>query len=173
MCSPSDESCDGQLILFASLLQLDQEIAAPACQRILSSLAATESRSAARTIKYCDSPYHILATNVNTPHPRDTWRTRNTRLCSNTLSKEITRVIQRLCLSFCLDFSEVRFMELREQSVRRLARCATARALGWLPIAAAGPPCNEFSLPQPAQALRAHPAACLPRSPECELPMTP
>ena len=172
MCSPSDESCDGQLILFASLFQLDQEIAAPAWQRILSSLDATESRSAARTIKYCDSPYHILATNVNTPPQGHLAHPKHATLLQHP-SREITRVIQRLCLSFCLDFSEVRFMELREQSVRRLARCATARALGWLPIAAAGPPCNEFSLPQPAQALRAHPAVCLPRSPECELPMTP
>jgi hypothetical protein len=63
-CSPYDESCDGQVPVFTSPIQLDQ------CSTSHTGYLRLSQRSCSpfpgRTIKYCDSPYHILATNVNT-----------------------------------------------------------------------------------------------------------
>ena len=54
---PDDESCDGQWLLSASPFQLDLENAAPAA-------IGFEYLASSTTIKYCDSPYHIIFTNV-------------------------------------------------------------------------------------------------------------
>src|SRR6267142_832639 len=65
-CSPDDESCDGQWLLSASPFQLDLENAPQpgAGFEYFESLSRTPPPDT--TIKYCDSPYHIVFTNVKT-----------------------------------------------------------------------------------------------------------
>ncbi len=60
---PHDESCDGQWLLSASPFQLDLENAAPA-RWDLSISQASRTPPPDTTIEYCDSPYHIIFTNV-------------------------------------------------------------------------------------------------------------
>jgi len=64
-CSTYDEPCDGQWLLSTSPIQLDLENAATS--RVWDLSISQSSRPApGTTIKYCDSPYHIIFTNVKT-----------------------------------------------------------------------------------------------------------